>query len=111
MAEADGFVFVLDEELSEDDLVAMTVTTPSGQSLQLWAEVELSEGAAILRQFAIYGANAQPGEFGQTLLRDLAQAAMEEFDVDLIRIEETRRAKDQGPGRAVRPLRFRRRKG
>lgn len=66
MAEADDFVFVLDEELSEDDLVAMTVTIPS---------------------------------------------AMEEFDVDFIRIEETRRASSAGPGRAVRPLRFRRRKG
>ena len=111
MAEADDFVFALDEELSEDNLVAMTVTTPSGQTLQLWSEVELREGIAILRQFAIYGANTQPGEFGQALLRDLAQAAMEEFDVDLIRIEETRRAKGQGPGRAVTTLQFRRRKG
>lgn len=111
MAEADGFVFVLDEELSEDDLVAVIVTTPCGKTLEIWTEVELDGRIAILRQFAIYGVNAQPGEFGQILLRDLAQAAMEEFDVDLIRIEETRRAKGQGPGRAVRPLRFRRRKG
>ena len=111
MAEADDFVFVLDEELSEDNLVAVIVTTSSGQSLQIWTEVELDGRIAILRQFAIYGVNAQPGEFGQTLLRDLAQAAMEEFDVDLIRIEETRRAKGQGQGRAVRTLQFRRRKG
>jgi len=32
MAGSSGFVFVLDEELSEDDLVAITVTTPSGKT-------------------------------------------------------------------------------
>ena len=111
MAEAGDFVFELDEELSEDNLVAMTITAPSGQTVHVWTEVELDGRVAILRQFAIYGVNAQPGEFGQTLLRDMAQAAMEKFNVDLIRIEETRRVSGAGPGRAVRPLRFRRQTG
>jgi hypothetical protein len=111
MTGAGGFVFELDVELSEGNLVAMIVTTPSGQTVQIWAEVELEERIAILRQFAIYGIDAQPGELGQTLLREMAQSAMEEFDVDLIRIEETRRTSGAGPGRAVRPIQFRRRTG
>ncbi len=111
MAGAGDFVFELDEELSEDNLVAMTITAPSGQIVQVWTEVELEGRIAILRQFAIYGVNIQPGEFGQSLLRDMAQAAMEEFDVDVISIEETRRVSAEGPGRAVRPIEFRRRTG
>ena len=111
MAGAGEFIFVLDEELSEDNLVALVVTTPSGQTVQIWAEVELDGRVAILRQFAIYGLNVERGELGPMVLRDMAQAAMEEFDVDVIRIEETRRASGEGSGRAVRPLRFRRRKG
>jgi hypothetical protein len=111
MTGAGGFVFELDVELSEGNLVAMIVTTPSGQTVQIWAEVELVGRVAILRQFTIYGLNVERGEFGSKVLRDMAQAAMEEFDVDLIRIEETRRVSGAGPGRAVRPLRFRRRTG
>lgn len=35
MAEADDFVFVLDEELSKDNLVAVIVTTPCGKTLEI----------------------------------------------------------------------------
>jgi len=62
--EIHGFGFVLDEELSEADLVAVVVTTPSGQRLQLWAEVELSGRTLTLRQFAIYGPTVAGGEHG-----------------------------------------------
>jgi len=104
-----GFAFELDEELSEGDLVAVVVTAPSGKTVQLWAEVELVGRTIILRQFAIYGVDAAAGELGWTLLRNMAHAAMEEFDVDCIRIEEARRTLGGRPGRTVRPIEFRRR--
>lgn len=109
MPRSHGFAFELDEELSEGDLVAVVVTTPSGKTVQLWAEVELVDRTIVLRQFAIYGVNASAGEIGWTLLRNMAYAAMEDFDVDCIRIEEARRTSGARPGRAVRPIEFRRR--
>ena len=107
--ESHGFAFVLDEELSEGDLVAAMVTTPLGKAIQLYAEVELTGRTMILRQLAVYGVNATAGELGPAMLRNLARAAMEEFDVDCIRIEETRRTSGAGAGRAVQPIEFRRR--
>src|SRR5436305_8760900 len=98
---AHGFVFALDEELSEGELVAVIVTTPSGKTVQLYAEVELAGRMIVLRQLAIYGVNAQPGALGPVALRNMARAAVEDFDVDSIRIEETRRTSGAGPGRAV----------
>jgi hypothetical protein len=108
MSEAGGFVFEIDEELSAGDLLALVVTTPSGETLQLWAEVSLVGRAAVLRQFAIYGMRAAPREVGLTVLRSMARAAMEVFDVDCIRIEEARRTSGANPGRIVRPIEFRR---
>ncbi|MDH3228435.1 MAG: hypothetical protein OEN55_01460 [Alphaproteobacteria bacterium] len=110
MAGANEFVFELDEEFSEGDLVAMTVTTPSGKRVHIWAAVELAGRNVILRQFSIYGVDANPGELGLVVLRDMAQAAMEVFDVDFIRIEDARRTSGAGAGRAVGPIEFRRRK-
>jgi len=109
MPRSHGFAFAIDEELSEGDLVAVAVTTPSGKTVQLWAEVELAGRTIVLRQFAIYGVDASPGELGWTVLRGMAHAAMEEFDVDCIRIEEARRTSGARPGRALRPIEFRRR--
>jgi hypothetical protein len=103
-----GFAFVLDEELSEGDLVAVVVTTPSGRAIQLYAEVELAGRIVTLRQLAVYGVNATAGELGAATLRAMARAAMEDFDVDCIRIEETRRTSGAGPGRTVRTIEFRR---
>jgi hypothetical protein len=39
----------------------------------------------------------------------MAQAAMEEFDVDCIRIEEARRISGANPGRTIGSIEFRRR--
>jgi len=47
-----------------------------------------------------------PNDFGIAGLRKLARAAMEEFDVDCIRIEEARRT--SGAGRTVERIEFRR---
>lgn len=103
-----GYVFELDEELSEGDLVGITVTTPLGRTVELWAEVKLVERTAVLRQFAIYGVDLEPGRLGVAALREMAQAAMEAFDVDSIRIEEARRTSGAGSGRTVGPIEFRR---
>lgn len=110
MGGAHGFTFVLDEELSEDDLVAVSVTTPSGKTVHIYAEVELAARTVVLRQFAIYGVNVTTGELGATLLRNMARAAMEDFDVDCIRIEEARRTSGARSGRTVRTIEFRRRR-
>ncbi|MFI4988316.1 MAG: hypothetical protein ACHQF3_12820, partial [Alphaproteobacteria bacterium] len=91
------------------NLVAVIATTPSGKTIQLYAEVELVERTLVLRQFAIYGVNAASGELGWTMLRKLAYAALEDFDVDRIRIEEARRTSGANPGHAVRSIEFRRR--
>lgn len=109
MVRGRGFSFVLDEELSEGALVALIVTMPAGNAVQLWAEVELTGRTAVLRQFAIYGLEIKPGELGGRILREMAQAAMEVFDVDRIRIEEARRTSGAGAGRVVRSIEFRRR--
>jgi hypothetical protein len=95
------FSFALDEELSEGDVVAITVATPDGRTLQLYSEVELRGRIAILRQFAIYGLDIGAGQLGSRVLRRLAQAVMEEFDVDVIRIEEARRTSGANPGRSL----------
>jgi hypothetical protein len=105
---AHGFIFELDEELSDDNLVAVIVTTPSGKTLQLYAEVELAGRTMILRQLAIYGLTATAGGLGVRALFKMAHAAMEDFDVDRICIEDTRRVSVAGAGRAVRPIEFRR---
>jgi len=103
-----GFRFELDEELSEGNLVALEVGTPTGRAIQLYAEVELIGRTGILRQIAIYAANMVPNDFGIAGLRKLARAAMEEFDVDCIRIEEARRTSGAGAGRTVERIEFRR---
>lgn len=104
-----GFTFEIDEELSEDSLVATVVTTPSGKSVEVWSEVEIGERMIVLRQFAIYGVDAGPGDLGWTVIRGIARAALEAFDVDCIRIESARRTSGANPGRVVPPIEFRRR--
>lgn len=109
MDAAGGFAFAIVEELSEDNLVAVIATTPAGERIELYAEVELVGRTLILRQFAIYGVTVWAGGLGPTPLRALARAAMEAFDVDRIRIEEARRTSGATPGRATRPIEFSRR--
>ncbi len=108
MAETHGFSFVVEEELCEGDLVAVTVTTPGGRDVQLYADVELVGRTAILRHLAIYGVNVASRELGWAVLRGMARAAMEVFDVDCIRIEEAWRLSGANPGRSLRPIEFRR---
>lgn len=109
MSGGHGFTFVLDEELCNGDLVAAIATTPSGRTVQLWAEVELTGRTMVLRQFAIYGVDAAAGDLGWTVLRGMARAAMEDFDVDCIRIEDARRTSGAGAGRTAGTIEFRRR--
>jgi hypothetical protein len=104
-----GYVFELDEELSEGDCVGAVVITPKGEKMELYAEVELSGRALTLRQFAIYGQGIGANAIGLIGLRQLASAAMEVFDVDSIRIEKAWRTSGANPGRDTRPIEFRRR--
>jgi len=102
------FSFVLDNDYCSDDLVAFAVTTPSGDRVRLWAQVELAHRVVVLRQFAIFGIEATTVALGLSTLRAMARAAMEEFDVDCIRIDEARRISGAGPGRVASPVVFKR---
>lgn len=104
-----GFTFRLDDELTEGNSVALTVVLPDGRSLQIWAETFLHDRAVTLRQFAIYGHDVLPQKLGAGLLLQLAQAVMEEFDVDSIRIEEARRTSGANPNRTLKTIEIRRR--
>lgn len=70
-----GFVFLIEEELCEGNLIALTVTTPSGNIVQVWSEIELVQRTAVLRQLAVYGVDVSFGELGLTALRNMAHAA------------------------------------
>jgi len=109
MRSSTGFNFELDDDLCEGNLVAVIATTPKGHAVELWAEVELVGQALILRQFAIYGIDVAAGGLGSQALVDMAQAAMEVFGVDTVRIEEARRTSGGNPGRTARTLEFHRR--
>lgn len=109
MKSSTGFLFEVYEELTEGPLVSLQVTTPDGRRIQLWSEVELQASALVLRQFAIYGVDVVAKGLGAQVLRDMAQALMEVFDVGTIRIEEARRTSGVNPGRTARTLEFHRR--
>lgn len=108
MSGSDDFEFILDEELSDESAVAVLVKTPAGDTVLIWADVELRGRTAILRQFLIEGIGVGANSLGWPLLRRMAFAAMEVFDVVAIHIEETRRLSGAGPGRALTPIRLRR---
>lgn len=103
------FVFDLNDKLSEDNLVALDVVLPNGHSLTVWAEVALDGRTVVLRQFAIYSHEDRPNMPGMAMLLRLAEAVMEEYDVDLIRIEEARRTSGANPNRTVKTINLRRR--
>lgn len=108
MTTTNGFAFELVEELCEGSLVAVTVTTPAGQRVQIWTEVDLAEArTAVLRQFSIYGESVRSGEMGPAALRQMVRAAMVTYDVDCIRIEEALRISGASR-RRTRPVVFRR---
>lgn len=104
-----GFTIAVNDRLSEGNLVALDVGLPDGQLLTVWAEVVLEGRTALLRQFAIYRHEERSSMPGAALLLRLAQAVMEEFDVDLIRIEEARRTSGANPNRTVKTIEIRRR--
>jgi hypothetical protein len=107
MPESDGFLFELVEDLCEGSLVAVDVTTPSRQRVQIWTDVELIGRTAVLRQFSIYGVTVGSRELGPAMLRRMVRAAMEIYDVDCIRIEEALRVSGASR-RRIRPIVFRR---
>jgi hypothetical protein len=104
------FVFEIDEGLCDGDMGALSVTTPSGKTFRVLATMRVLDDRTLeLRDIGVYGVFVAPGEIGAAAMRQAIYAAMEVFDVDCIRIEEARRYSGAGPGRAVRPIEFRRR--
>lgn len=103
-----GFVFEEEPDLTGGDLLAPIVTLPNGEQLRLWSQVELVRDEVILRQFSIYGAQDGPLKLGVAMLRRLAQAAMETFDVACIRVVEASRTSGASPGRRPPTITFRR---
>jgi hypothetical protein len=108
VTECPGFALELDLALCEAEFVAVIVTASSGEIVQIWTEVQIDDRSVILRQFSIYGVTVTKGQLGWALLRRMAAAAMEKFDVDCIRIEEARRTSGASPGRVIEALEFRR---
>lgn len=111
---AGEYRFTLLNDLSEDNLVAIRADRPGGEAILIWAEVELEGRMAILRQPFIGGFDAAArrdlrGRLGHGGVLQLVQEAMEQFDVDCIRIEQARRISGANPGRAIDNLVFRRR--
>lgn len=107
------YQFAILDELSEGSLVAITARRSGGGEILIWAEIELDGREAILRQPFISGFDSATnrdlqGQLNQRGVRRLAQEAMEQFDVDCIRIEQARRISGANPGRSIKCLVFRR---
>lgn len=96
------------EDLSRHNIAAGRITTTGGVILEFMSEIELTDRAITLRQFAIWGIGVGPGELGWVALRALAREVMEMFDVDCIRIEDAFRRSGASPGRTARTIEFRR---
>jgi hypothetical protein len=99
--------FTIDDELSGGELVGVVVQASNGLDLVLWAQVELTGREVVLRQMYFEQRNAGDGSV-LGMRSALAQAAMEVFDVDRIRIEGARRTSGIRPGRIVRTFVFER---
>jgi hypothetical protein len=108
MVNARGFSFELNPVLTADNLVAFAIRVPDGRHVEVWGEVELQGRHVTVRQFAIYGIGFAATELGLTLLREMARAALEAFDVDTIRIDAARRTSGANPGRTAASIEFRR---
>ncbi len=108
MVSARGFSFEENEALTADNLLALAIHIPDGRQIEVWGEVELQGRRVTVRQFAIYGVDFATGELGSTLLREMARAALEAFDVDSIRIDAARRTSGANPGRTTASFEFRR---
>ena len=99
--------FTIDDELSGGELVGVVVQASNGLDLVLWAQVELTGREVVLRQMYFEQRNAGDGSV-LGMRSALAQAAMEVFDVDRIRIAGARRTSGIRPGRIVRTFVFER---
>jgi len=99
--------FTIDDELSGGELVGVVVQASNGLDLVLWAQVELTGREVVLRQMYFEQRNAGDGSV-LGMRSALAQAAMEVFDVDRIRIEGARRTSGIRPGRIARTFVFER---
>ncbi len=92
-------------DITDDPVVTAEIVTPAG-TLRAMAEPERNGRTLILHGYHMHGEDIGPNEFGARQLRWLAQAAMEMFDVDEIRVEGEVRTSGANPGYRPRPLRF-----
>ncbi len=95
------FEFEIDDELSKGEFIAAVVKSPGNDDLQVWANAELKHRELILRGLGIFPVSGNRMHFGARYFRELIRAVMETFDVDIIRIEETRRISGSCPGRTL----------
>jgi hypothetical protein len=82
------------------------VLSNGSTEVEIMFYAELHDQAVVLQRLDIQGAG--PNVLGWTALRELAHQAMEELDVDELRIEGAVRTSGAGPGRRPTPLIFRR---
>ena len=96
------------EEGTDGSLAIVAVVTSAGQ---IEVIAELIEVGRVLRVIRTHvQSNMPPNAFGPTVLRAIADAAMEEMDYDAIEIEGAARTTGAGPGRIPKPIRFARRR-
>jgi hypothetical protein len=108
MIKARGFSFELDAGLTEGNFLVFSVHIPDGRRVDILGEFELHAGQVNIRQFGIYGVGFAARDLGPSVLREMARAALEGFDVQIIRIDGARRTSGANPGRTVGSIAFRR---
>jgi hypothetical protein len=94
-------------ELEQDPAgTVRAVLVSNGQSIEFVADFELGDRQAIFSGLHVNGGG--PNSVGIAGLRNLIRWAMEQLDVDEIRIKGATRTSGAGPGRRPATLFFRR---
>jgi hypothetical protein len=94
------------EELELDTADAVRAVLRGGeQVVEFVADLELGDRHAVLSGLHVYGPG--PNSLGIAGLRELIRWAMEQLDVDELRIEGATRTSGASPGRRPTPLVFR----
>ena len=109
MLSAGAVGFEVIGDLSAGDILTLRITAPFGR-VDVQGEVEFDGSTLVLRGFNIEGVDIGAGALGVRALRELAQVAMEVFDVDTIRIASARRTSGAGRNRYTATLQFRRKR-
>ena len=98
--------FELIDDMTDDPVVTIVVTTPAGR-LTFIAE-PVSRGATLVLQ-GTHVQGAHPNAVGMANLMVVAQAVMEGMGFDGLEVEGALRTTGANPGHRPRPIRFTRR--